>query len=75
MGWPPRLILKGDDRDAGRNRDRYLKDRPVNAFGVKVAGRENAPGPDHGARWAFQSQGSVGSMTASSPTDKYPGMV
>jgi hypothetical protein len=31
--------------------------------------------PTRATRWASQSQRSVGSMTASSPTDEYPGMV
>jgi hypothetical protein len=44
------------------------------ARGVRVD-RENAPAPAHAARWAFQSQRSVGSKTVSSPTDEYPGTV
>jgi hypothetical protein len=54
--------------------------RPVDAFGVKVAKGYGSIAkmhqrPTRAARWAFQRQRSVGSMTASSPTDEYPGMV
>jgi hypothetical protein len=56
--------------------------RVARAIGVKVA-RGGWYGsivnthqrPTHAARWAFRSQRSVGSITASSPTYKYPGMV
>jgi hypothetical protein len=54
--------------------------RPVDAFGVKAARAYGSIAkthqrPTHAARWAFQSQRSVRSMTASSPTDEYPGVV
>ena len=59
---------------------RPFEGRPMDPFGVKVARgggsiAKTPQRPTHPARWAFQSQTSVGSMTASSPTDEYPGMV
>ena len=50
---------------------RPLEGRPMDPFGV-IAKMHQRPAR---ARWAFQGQRSVGSMTASSPTDEYPGMV
>jgi hypothetical protein len=52
----------------------------MDPFGVKVARRlgsivKTHQRPTHAARRTFQSQRSVGSVTASSPTDEYPGMV